>query len=63
MHLPAMVGRPASHIGGGLQIDATRPCIESIESTLAARCGLSTLPAQIPESCIGVNCKPNGKAS
>lgn len=45
------------------QLDATRPVMESIENTLATHCGLSTLPGQIRESCIGMDCKPSGKAS
>jgi len=45
------------------QLDATRPIMESIESALAARCGLSTLPVQIRETCVSIDCKPGGKAS
>jgi hypothetical protein len=44
-------------------IDATRPVMEKIEGALAARCGLSTLPVQIRETCISMDCKSGGKAS
>ena len=63
MYIPAMVGLPAATSKRLANQRHAAEVMESIESALAARCGLSTLPAQIPESCIGIDSKSNGKAS
>jgi hypothetical protein len=39
-------------------IDATRPVMREIETELAAECSLGKLPANIQETCSGVDCTP-----
>jgi hypothetical protein len=40
------------------EIDATRPVMRKIEIDLANQCGISGLPANVKETCIGVICTP-----